>query len=326
MSTPLHVLIVEDGAEATERMVRELERAGFRPTWQAAGDPAGYLWALAEQPQVIIARSTTHRLGARQALDLLHEQGYEIPLIVISSVADEDTGIECLRHGATDHLYEDRLARLGPAIERALRQRRMLAERRRAERTARVHERRFRAAFDNAPVGMALTTAHGYIIDANAALCALTRCTVEQIRAGGLSELVAPQDRDQLSTAAPQPARTAAPTVPPQRRPANGDAIPRGAAGGDAGPRSDAERDAGLFGAAEGGIDSRKGVDGDAGLCGAADGDAGTAGRRLPEIRLLRAGTDPLPVRYCATVVDDALETGGSGTGWHVIHQFSGTY
>lgn len=306
MSTPLHVLIVEDGAEAAERLARELERAGFRPTWQAASDPAGYLWALAEQPQAIIARSTTHRLGARQALDLLHEQGYEIPLIVISSVADEDTGIECLRHGATDHLYEDRLARLGPAIERALRQRRMLAERQRAERTARVHERRFRAAFDNAPVGMALTTAHGYIIDANAALCALTRCTVEQIRTGGLSELVAPQDRDRLSTAVPPPAGTPVTTIPAQRPPTNGDPEMPGAVASDVGSHGPA--------------------DGDAGLRGACGGDSGLDGRRLPEIRLLRAGADPLPVRYCATVVDDALDTGGSGTGWHVIHQFSGTY
>lgn len=264
MNTPLHVLIIEDRADDVELLVSELRRAGFVPAWQVVNNPAEYLFALAEQPQVIIAGCSPSGITALGALDMLHEQGYDIPVIVVSEAVNEGFGIECLRRGAADYLCEDRLARLGPAIERALQQRRLVADRRRAERIARLHERRFRAAFDHAPVGMALTTAHGYVIDVNHALSKLTGFSVEEIREGGLSELVVAQDRPLIE-------------IPDADRP----------------------------------IAAGNGLDGSLG---------GRPSRH--EIRLLRAVGEPILVRYSAALVDDALESGGSGVGWHVIHQF----
>lgn len=46
----------------------------------------------------------------------------DIPLIVISGAVGEETAVELLKNGATDFVLKDRLARLVPAVQRALRE------------------------------------------------------------------------------------------------------------------------------------------------------------------------------------------------------------
>jgi PAS domain S-box-containing protein len=66
-----------------------------------------------------------------------------------------------------DYLLKDRLSRLGPAVQHALSQRRLAADQRRAELT-------FRAAFDHAPVGMAVTDLAGRVLQVNQELSRMT--------------------------------------------------------------------------------------------------------------------------------------------------------
>jgi C4-dicarboxylate-specific signal transduction histidine kinase len=64
----------------------------------------------------------------------------EIPFIFVSGALGEEPAIEALKIGATDYVLKTRLSRLVPAVERALREARERAERKKAEEALRRSE------------------------------------------------------------------------------------------------------------------------------------------------------------------------------------------
>lgn len=57
---------------------------------------------------------------AMQALDLLKARKIDVPFILISGAIGEERAAEVLKAGVTDYVLKDHLARLGPAVVRAL--------------------------------------------------------------------------------------------------------------------------------------------------------------------------------------------------------------
>ncbi|WP_432835098.1 ATP-binding protein [Dactylosporangium sp. CA-092794] len=166
----MKILLLEDSPDDAEMLVDELRRAGFAPTCRRVEARAEFRSALADvagPPDVILADYSLPQFNALEALEVLRAAGLEIPVIVVSGALSEEACVDALRHGAVDYLLKDRLSRLGSAVEHALSQRRLLAERRRAELT-------FRAAFDHAPVGMAVTDLAGRVLQVNQELSRMT--------------------------------------------------------------------------------------------------------------------------------------------------------
>src|SRR5205814_9517202 len=83
------------------------------------------------------------------ALALVRELQPDTPLILVSGTVGEERAVEILRDGATDFVLKNRLARLGPAIRRALQQSRDRQARRQAERALRESEERLREMAEN---------------------------------------------------------------------------------------------------------------------------------------------------------------------------------
>src|SRR5580700_9268698 len=79
-----------------------------------------------------------------RALELLKQRGLGIPFIIVSGTIGEDIAVKAMQDGAADYILKDRLARLGPAVERALEETEVRDERKRAEeqlgRLTREHE------------------------------------------------------------------------------------------------------------------------------------------------------------------------------------------
>jgi PAS domain S-box-containing protein len=73
----------------------------------------------------------------------MREWKLDIPFIVITGAITEDVAVEFMKQGASDYLLKDRLARLGQAAVKALEQRELREEKRRAKETLRrEYERR----------------------------------------------------------------------------------------------------------------------------------------------------------------------------------------
>src|SRR5207248_564490 len=64
---------------------------------------------------------------------IAQQRSPDVPFIFVSGTLGEDVAIEALKTGATDYVLKTRLARLGPAINRALSEARERADRKRAE-------------------------------------------------------------------------------------------------------------------------------------------------------------------------------------------------
>jgi signal transduction histidine kinase len=103
-----------------------------------------YLEQLETFPDVILADFAMPNFGARPALRLLRERQLEIPFIVVSGSIGEDTAVEMMKQGAADYLLKDRLGRLGAAVSRALQEKRLVEEKRLAEKALRDAELRLR--------------------------------------------------------------------------------------------------------------------------------------------------------------------------------------
>ncbi|MBZ4419789.1 response regulator [Myxococcus sp. RHSTA-1-4] len=82
---------------------------------------------------IVLADFSLPRFTALEALKLLQGEGRDIPLIVVSGSIGEEAAVEAMRAGARDYFAKDRLARLGAAVERELREAKARRERARGE-------------------------------------------------------------------------------------------------------------------------------------------------------------------------------------------------
>jgi DNA-binding NtrC family response regulator len=120
VTTPLKALILEDLQADAELMLHELRRAGFDPNWKRVQSEGEFLANLAPDVDVILADYHLPMFDATRALELLQQRALDIPFIVVSGTITEESAVECMKRGASDYLLKDRLARLGPAVIRAL--------------------------------------------------------------------------------------------------------------------------------------------------------------------------------------------------------------
>jgi signal transduction histidine kinase len=146
---PLQVLIVEDSENDASLLEIELERAGYDPVCHRVETPEAMSAALERQVwDVVIADYVMPHFNGLAALNLVAEKGLDIPFIVVSGHITEETAVEAMKAGAHDYVMKDRLARLGRAIERELREAEVRRRRREAEEEVRRGHEALRRAHD----------------------------------------------------------------------------------------------------------------------------------------------------------------------------------
>jgi PAS domain S-box-containing protein len=93
-----------------------------------------------------------------------------------------------------------------------------VTERRASEDALRESEERFRSAFDDAAIGMALTTPSGRTLRVNAALCAMLGYSESELLACTIADVVHPDDRGPLEVDRGRLAEGEAPSYRAERR------------------------------------------------------------------------------------------------------------
>jgi len=194
MATPLRVLILEDRPADAELMALELRRAGLEPAWRRVETEEDYLSALDPGLDLILADYTLPQFDALRALHLLQEGGLDIPFIVVTGTVSEEVAAECVKQGAADYLLKDRLARLGPAVENALQERKLRQEKRRAEESLGESQWLLQAVVDTAPSLIVLTDSEGRIVLFNRACEELTGYWRDEVIGNTIAELFLPPE------------------------------------------------------------------------------------------------------------------------------------
>jgi PAS domain S-box-containing protein len=169
---PLRVLQVEGSARDAERVQQALASGGMLFSVQRVQTGGELLAALAQvDPDIVLCDSALTHLDGKEALRLVRQHAPHVPVLMVTGTLGDEAACELLKLGARDVVPKDRLARLGPAVRRALAEERGIRARKAAEAAVRESEVKFRRLFQGARDGLLILDARtGRILDANSAV------------------------------------------------------------------------------------------------------------------------------------------------------------
>jgi signal transduction histidine kinase len=130
---PIRALIVEDLPEDADLIAVSLHRAGYEPSWMRVDTAQQLEKALLDKWDLVIADFNMPSFSGADALEIVRVHAPDLPFILVSGTATDEQAIDVMRAGANDYLSKDKLIRLGPAVERELRDAETRRARRRAE-------------------------------------------------------------------------------------------------------------------------------------------------------------------------------------------------
>ncbi len=178
----LNVLVLEDRPSDAELILYEMKRSGYDCISSRVDTQEEYLDAIDKLPDIILADYSLPQFTAMQALRLLQEREYDIPFIVVTGTISEEAAVETMKQGAADYLLKDRLSRLGQAVERALTQKALRDQKRKADDALRLSEDKFSKAFRISPDAISITRfSDGSYIEINEGFTHLTGYKPEEV-------------------------------------------------------------------------------------------------------------------------------------------------
>ena len=197
MKRSIRVLHLEDSPRDAELIREHLKLGGLACEIVLANSKAGFESALARDVfDVILYDHNLADYDGRSALKLALEKLPGVPVISLSGTLGKEEAVECLKQGATDYVLKHRLEGLVPAVRQALQAAEEHRARLQAETELRASEEQFRAMFEVASIGMALTDPQtGQWLRVNKKMCAITGYSAAEMLQLRVSEITHPGDR-----------------------------------------------------------------------------------------------------------------------------------
>lgn len=154
MKTPLRLLHLEDNPVDADLILSTLAEGGIICDAQRVEARAEFLAALKQGGfDMILADYSLPTFDGISALSLARDLQPDVPFLFVSATLGEELAIDTMLRGATDYILKQRLGRLVPSVQRALRELDARQERKRAEEALRQSEKQFRQAQKMEAVG-----------------------------------------------------------------------------------------------------------------------------------------------------------------------------
>ncbi len=140
--TTLRIVLVEDSEADAELIEQTLLDSGLNALVSVVDTQKGFEAALSHQaPSLVLSDYCLPDFDGSVALEITKQLAPGVPFIFVTGVLGEEVVIEMLKKGATDYVLKSRLARLGPAVNRALRETEQRKENQKAqEKLRRSHD------------------------------------------------------------------------------------------------------------------------------------------------------------------------------------------
>jgi two-component system cell cycle sensor histidine kinase/response regulator CckA len=134
MKSPLCILHLEDDPNDAALVQSTLEAGGITCTTTCVQTRADFMAALEDGGfDLILSDYSMPAFDGLSALKIVHADHPDVPVIFVSGKLGEELAIDSLKNGATDYVLKERLARLTPAVHRAMEEVEARAERQRLE-------------------------------------------------------------------------------------------------------------------------------------------------------------------------------------------------
>ncbi|MGV0105175.1 histidine kinase [Nostoc sp. DSM 114160] len=151
----LRFLLLEDSLLDTELAQMILTEGGINCELIRVETGADFLAALeTETFDLILADYALPSFDGISALEIARNHYPEVPFIFVSAVLGEELAIEALKNGATDYVLKQRLGRLVPSVQRALREAKERRKRKQAEESLQKSEAKYRQIVDTSYEGI----------------------------------------------------------------------------------------------------------------------------------------------------------------------------
>ncbi|MEH2238609.1 hybrid sensor histidine kinase/response regulator [Nostoc sp.] len=151
----LRFLLLEDSLLDAELAQAMLTEGGINCELIRVETGADFLAALeSETFDLILADYALPSFDGISALEIARNRTPEVPFIFVSAALGEELAIEALKNGATDYVLKQRLGRLVPSVQRALREAKERRERKQAEESLQKSEARYRRIVDTTYEGI----------------------------------------------------------------------------------------------------------------------------------------------------------------------------
>jgi two-component system, cell cycle sensor histidine kinase and response regulator CckA len=154
VKTPLRILQLEDNTVDAELITATLTEGGIPCQSQLVDTRQAFVAALKEgRMDLILADYSIPGFDGMKALTLARQHCPDVPFLFVSATIGEELAIDAMHQGATDYVLKQRLGRLVPSVQRALRELEDRSERKRAEEALRQSEKQFRQSQKMEAVG-----------------------------------------------------------------------------------------------------------------------------------------------------------------------------
>lgn len=118
----IKILMLEDQLMDEELIVRQLKKANIKFIYHRIETKENFIKGIHEfKPDIILSDYRLPSFDGISALAVAAEICPDVPFIIVSGTIEEERLIEIMKSGATDYVSKDRLGKLVPSLERALR-------------------------------------------------------------------------------------------------------------------------------------------------------------------------------------------------------------
>ena len=171
-SDPLRLLIVDDDPNDLDLCLRDLKKSGLAFSADTASTREEFLQKLANASvDVVLSDYRMKGWTGMDALAIVKENCPRVPVILLTGTLGDELAVECIKHGITDYILKEQLARLPMAVTRAHEERLLREAETQAIEALRLSEARYRGLVRHLMYGIFWAEEpSGRLLDVNPAL------------------------------------------------------------------------------------------------------------------------------------------------------------
>ncbi|RIE17591.1 PAS domain S-box protein [Candidatus Cryosericum septentrionale] len=202
MKPALRIIIIEDSPDDALLVVREVEHAGYAVQAQRVQIAEELRDALAQgTPDLVLADYSLPHFSATEGLATLKETGLDVPFIVVSGSIGEEVAVQVMKDGAADCVMKEHMSRLGPVVQRELREADERKHKRDAERALAESEKRYRLLVESQTDLIIKTDPKGRFLYASPTYCALYGKSPQELANSSYELVIHPDDISSVADA-----------------------------------------------------------------------------------------------------------------------------